>query len=240
MKKIFLILTAAVFALSFVSCNPKDDDDGDGWGNTSLTRTTWKHTDELFESTVTFKDAKTIFHHERYFDDGSAWNYWGTYKYNGSNGQATLSCYGEPEYFTFKVEGNKLTISFDGEEIEHTKSSYEDPGNPPSDDPNDPSAIQNTNWKYQTGTTGDSTFLSVTVRFGTDNAMVFKTVYVDEEPETESYTGGFAYNAANGTGTITLNDVETQDFVGTATFSISGYTMTLRLLGTTYNLARQP
>ncbi|MBO7541911.1 MAG: hypothetical protein J6T33_09660, partial [Bacteroidales bacterium] len=92
MKKILLILVAAMFTLPFVSCDPKDDGDNDGWGNSSLSRTTWKHTDELFESTVTFKDSKTIFHHERYFDDGSAWNYWGTYKYNGSDGQATLSC----------------------------------------------------------------------------------------------------------------------------------------------------
>ncbi len=241
MKKLFFVLAAAMFVFSLVSCDPKDDDNGnnEGWGNKSLMRTTWKHSNELFESMVTFKDDKTIYHHEHYFDDGSEWSYWGTYKYNGTNGQATLSCYGEPEYFTFKVEGNKLTVFFEDEEIEHSKSFYEDPGNPPSDDPNDPSAIQNTYWKYETGTTGENNYLSITVRFATASAMVLKTTYLDEEPVSEAYTGAFTFNAASSTGAITLVDVESEATVGTATFSISGMTMTLQMLNNTYNLTKQ-
>lgn len=61
-----------------------------------------------------------------------------TWHYDGTDGSATLNCYGTPEHFTFKVNGDKLTVNFEGEEIVHTRAAYQDPSDAPGDDPGTP------------------------------------------------------------------------------------------------------
>lgn len=132
MKKLFSLLMMAAAVTAMVACSEKDNGtdtpDNPANNNTSLVQTTWHYEDDEYTSDITFKDATKIYHHEHYSDDNSTWNYWGTYTYDGTNGSATLNCYGESEHFTFKVNGDKLTVSFEGEEIVHTKVAYQDPG----------------------------------------------------------------------------------------------------------------
>ena len=253
MKKLFSILMMVAAMTAMVACGEKDDPQptpGDPANNdTSLVETTWHFAGDEYTSDITFKDATKIYHHEHYSDDNTTWNYWGTYTYDGTNGSATLSCFGNPEHFTFKVNGDKLTVYFEGEEIVHTKVAYQDPGDDPGDNSDAPETIGNTKYKVETGTMGAEGNELVSVFFGngheshTDtpayvgNATVHHDYYADSDTQMEYYVGSYTYHNSDGTGTITLMDVETDETVGTATFSISGSTLTLNLLGETFTLA---
>lgn len=259
MKKLFSILMMAAAMTAMVACGEKDDPQptpSDPANNdTSLVQTTWHYDGDEYSSDITFKDATKVYHHEHYSDDNTTWNYWGTYTYDGTNGSATLSCYGNPEHFTFKLSGDKLIVYFEGEEIVHTKVAYQDPGDAPGDDPGDdpdaPDKIGNTKYKVEIGTMGEEGYELVSVFFGNGhtshtgtpayvgNATVHHDYYADGETQMEYYVGSYAYHNSDGTGTITLMDVETDETVGTATFSISGTTLTLQMLGQTYTLTKE-
>ena len=62
--------------------------------------------------------------------------------------------------------------------------------------------------------------------------------YCTNGQQTYELYGG-AYTYASGSGSITLNDMSTQQSVGSATFSIRATTLTLHLLGETYTLTKQ-
>ena len=259
MKKLFQLLMMAAAMITMVACGEKDDPQptpGNPSNNdTSLVQTTWHYAGDEYTSDITFKDATKVYHHEHYSDDNTSWNYWGTYTYDGTNGSATLSCFGNPEHFTFKVSGDKLTVYFEGEEIVHTKVAYQDPGdepggdNPGGDDPNPdaPAMISGHKYKIENGTYDNEGYLLVSVYFGsghnndngtfTGNATTHYQYY-DGGMQVNSYVGGYSYDKTTGTGTINLRDVETEETVGTATFSISGTTLTLQMFGQTYTLTK--
>ena len=88
-----------------------------------------------------------------------------------------------------------------------------------------------TRWQIETGDYGEDNYLYVSVFFSNYSARVHWTKGV----ESDDYSGSYTYS--NGNGTIELLDIYDVN-QGTATFSISGSTMTLNLLGETYQLPK--
>lgn len=254
MKKLFAMALVAAMAAMMVSCGEKDNDTPDTpAGGVSLAGTAWHHDDNYWLSEFSFKDDKNVYHHEVYHDDNETHNIWGTYTYDGTNGTMNFNYSGDPYTLTFTINGDKMTAHVVGEgDYEYTKMTYVDPGdvpggNPGGDDPTSgPASLDNIKYKYETGTYGESGYLLVSILFRashTDNSRGSATVhhdyYNDGDVAMDSYTGSYSYNSANGTGSITLKDVETEETVDTATFSINGSTLTLTMLGQTYTLTKE-
>lgn len=97
--------------------------------------------------------------------------------------------------------------------------------------------LNGTSWLYTVGTNSQDGYIYVGVGFDMGMATVNHTYCTGGEQTYEIYGGAYTYSAGNGT--ITLNDIASQQNVGTATFSINGTTLTLHLLGETYTLAKQ-
>lgn len=243
----------AATMITFVACGEKENENPSD-NDTSLVKTTWHYEGDDYTSDITFKDATKIYHYEHYNDDNSTWNYWGTYSYDGSNGSATLNCYGNPENFTFTVTNDTLFVNFEGEVIPHTKATYQDPGDEPSgDNPSGdtntdaPATISGNKYKLENGTYDNEGYLLVSIYFGsghnndngafTGNATVHYQYY-DGGMQVNSYVGGYSYYKNTGSGTVNLSDVETEESLGTASFTISGETLSLQLFGETYTLTK--
>jgi len=111
------------------------------------------------------------------------------------------------------------------------------PGGNGSGGGNTPSTLDGTMWLYTVGTNSQDGYVYVGVGFEMGMASVNHTYCVGGEQTYEIYSGSYTYTATSGT--ITLIDIQTQQSVGTATFSISGTTMTLNLQGETYTLTKQ-
>ncbi len=121
MKRLFIlgILTLAVLAAA--SCT---DPFGLPVTDTSLTYTTWRYNGYDFMSDITFMENGNIYHHEYYYDDGTSWDYRGSYGFDGVNGSAVLDCFDQRERFDFTVYGNRLTVDFEGEKIVHERVEF--------------------------------------------------------------------------------------------------------------------
>ena len=113
-----------------------------------------------------------------------------------------------------------------------------EPQNNNNNNNNNPSieSVDHTLWTYTVGTNGQQGYQYVGVGF--DYGMATVNITTNTTGENEYLIYGGAYTYSNGSGTITLNDVASQTTVGTATFSISGSTMTLNALGSTYTLSK--
>ena len=88
-----------------------------------------------------------------------------------------------------------------------------------------------TRWEIETGDYGEANYVNVYVTFTNYSARVHWMLGL----ESDDYSGSYTYS--NGNGTIELEDIH-DVHQGTATFSISGSTMTLNLLGETYQLPK--
>lgn len=121
MKRLFSLTILAIAALAATSCG---DPIGMPLTDTSLTYTTWRYNGYDFLSDITFLENGNIYHQEYYYDDGSSWDYRGSYGFDGINGSAILECFGQTERFTFTVYGNRLTVDFEGERIVHERIQY--------------------------------------------------------------------------------------------------------------------
>lgn len=97
--------------------------------------------------------------------------------------------------------------------------------------------LDGTSWLYTVGTNSQDGYVYVGVAFDMGMATVNHTYCTGGEQTYEIYGGAYTY--AGGNGTITLNDVATQQNVGTATFTISGTTLTLQLFGENYTLQKK-
>lgn len=97
--------------------------------------------------------------------------------------------------------------------------------------------LNGTSWLYTVGTNSQDGYVYVGVAFDMGMSTVNHTYCTGGEQTYEIYGGAYTYSA--GSGSITLIDMSIQQNVGTATFSISGSTLTLNLLGETYTLAKQ-
>lgn len=97
--------------------------------------------------------------------------------------------------------------------------------------------LDGTTWIYQTGTNGQQGFVYAGVSFDYGMASVNITTNTGGENDYRIFAGSYTYSG--GSGSIVLRNVQTQEEVGTATFSISGSTMTLTVLGQTYTLQKQ-
>lgn len=100
-----------------------------------------------------------------------------------------------------------------------------------------PTTLDGTTWLYQTGTNGQQGFVYAGVSFDYGMASVNITTNTSGENDYKIYAGSYTYSGGNGT--IVLRNVQTQEEQGTATFSISGSTMTLTVQGQTYTLQKQ-
>lgn len=88
-----------------------------------------------------------------------------------------------------------------------------------------------TRWELETGTYGEADYFNVYVTFTNYSARVHRASGYNSD----DYSGAYTYSGGNGTiELLDLHDVNQ----GTATFSISGSTMTLNLLGETYQLPK--
>ncbi|MBQ9417910.1 MAG: hypothetical protein IJU19_04935 [Bacteroidales bacterium] len=99
-----------------------------------------------------------------------------------------------------------------------------------------PSEIANTHWEYTVGEYGEYGYFTVYVDFSTHNAGVTRQSIQPGNVTTDNFYGSATYS--NGSGTIQLLDGMTDENRGTATYIISGTTMTLNLLGETYTLTK--
>lgn len=161
----------------------------------------------------------------------------------------------DPYSLTFTVNGDKMTTRVVGEgNFDYNKMTYVDPGTVPggggnnNPNPDAPETIGNIKYKVENGNYGYADYLLVSVFFGrghtsgsayVGNATVHHQHYADGNTQMDSYVGGHSYDKTTGNGTINLKDVETSETVGTATFRISGTTLTLDMLGENYTLAKQ-
>ena len=124
MKRLITITILALSLLVTASCvEPLDIPLTDN----SLSHTTWVYQGYDFISEITFMDRGEIYHYEHYYDDGSTWNYQGSYGFNGAQGSAVLNCFGQKEYFNFTVYGNRLTVDFEGDKIVHEQVQFRYP-----------------------------------------------------------------------------------------------------------------
>lgn len=98
--------------------------------------------------------------------------------------------------------------------------------------------LNGTMWRYDHGTLGEDGFLSVALSFvSASYSSISVTTYNNGMADGVPYGGPYTYT--NGQGSIELTNMSTQQPVGTATFSISGTTLTLQMLGETYTLTKQ-
>lgn len=106
-------------------------------------------------------------------------------------------------------------------------------GNQQGDNTN--TVLHLTDWRYGTDNleATDPNYLVVRVTFRNDNCSIRTITSTD----IADYDGPYTYTGTltDGNGTMTLQDTQAEEPVGTASFSISGTTMTLQMHTTTDN-----
>ncbi len=256
MKKILSTMFAALAILTVVSCgkdNDSKDNSGGGSGsNTSnMSGTIWYAIDGDLQSGnytgygLTFSTQNicglvvvTAANGEETEDA-----YLGSYTY--SNGRGTINLMDTTMTIdrgtaTFTVNGDNLTLVFNGKTIVMSKTPAPFPGGEDPEDPEDPTPsheLDNTYWNYIDGDPeADNpetvTYYNVVIAGG----MLAYTVRTEdphaEDPVEETYFGTYTY--ANGSGSVALKNQETMQDAGTATFTIdSDVTMAFTFRGET-------
>ena len=95
--------------------------------------------------------------------------------------------------------------------------------------------LEYTLWRYKAGESGNNDYVYVIISFTTSSKA---TVSITKGNESQvSYSGTYTYS--NGNGTLSLQNIITHEDAGTVTFSISGTSLTLKMLGETYTLEKQ-
>ena len=100
-----------------------------------------------------------------------------------------------------------------------------------------PTSLRYTTWKYEVGSSGQNGYYIVEVSFSQYSGTIKRRGIQNNDFVDELNTYG-SVTYSNGSGTIEMLDGVTDANLGTATFSISGTTMTLNLLGQTYTLTK--
>jgi len=108
MKKTILIVFLAVFTLAFTACK-KDKNATD-----TLAITTWTYQSADEKEVLEFKDDKNFTLTNT--SDGTTFSFDGTYSYNAPD--ITINILGET--INGKVDGDKLTLTNDGDSREYT------------------------------------------------------------------------------------------------------------------------
>lgn len=252
MKTLFMVCLTALTAAGLSSCSKENNN---ATTPTNLDGTVWYYADGDLNGTemvtgyvLGFDQGKAGFVQERFDPQDSEnieeiLNCVGTYEY--ADGQGSIHFYSEDHSVdygvaTFSVDGNTLTLTFNGTTLPFIRTEL--PDNPfGPDDPDDPdnpnpggevpnpnpgSDLDNTVWMYSYTIPANDPEEEEDINI--THLLVFTYghciyTYNDEDYDTHQFKG--SYNYANGSGSATLSSEEDGDI--NVSFTVSGNNLML-------------